>query len=714
MMEGGDKARAEFLSEAQELVETLSRNLLSLEQGRAGGGRVDPEHLNEAFRSVHTLKSLSGLFGDKHMSQLSHRLEDVLDDLRLGRQQLTDAVLDLLFTSVDVYWQILTTSDAQEVRGVQEILERLEKLAPTATAESADLENFEIDQSLLAVLTEYEEHRLLVSVKQGLELFLVRVQFELATLDKALTEIKDRAKPFGEVITYLPAGEAASPDVIELDLLLASGAELSAIQEALANERISVRQIPRQKKATRSVKAPQRTGVPKLARSATQVPREPATPTATAPLSEAAPTEEHAAAEQPPAGAGLLRSVSQTVRVDIHKLDELMNVVGKLAVLRGGLSELTESARSEGHRRLGSQLGQLAHKFERSLRELQSGILEVRMVPLAQVFERLTRIVRKTGRDLNKDVRLVVTGAETEIDKLIVEELSDPLMHIIRNAIDHGIEDAEERQRIGKPAVGTIALNAFQKGNHVVIEAEDDGRGLNSDSLLDRAIALGAIAEHEAKELSRTDALNLVFLPGLSTREKASAVSGRGVGMDVVKTNIAKLGGSIELESEPVIGTKITLTLPLTRAIVTALLVQVADGMFAIPLTSISEVNALEESHIRMIDTTEVLSRRGSSLELCRLRHLFGLASDGEPGRQFVVEVMAGTRHLGLVVDALSGQQDIIIRPLGRSLHAVRGFSGASELADERIALVLDPGALIEEASSGGRDHRGGRYLANG
>jgi two-component system chemotaxis sensor kinase CheA len=407
--------------------------------------------------------------------------------------------------------------------------------------------------------------------------------------------------------------------------------------------------------------------------------------------------------------------VSQTVRVDIHKLDELMNVVGKLAVLRGGLSELTENARSEGHRRLGSQLGQLAHKFERSLRELQSGILEVRMVPLAQVFERLTRIVRKTGRDLNKDVRLVVTGAETEIDKLIVEELSDPLMHIIRNAIDHGIEDAEERQRIGKPAVGTIALNAFQKGNHVVIEAEDDGRGLNSDSLLDRAIALGAIAEHEAKELSRTDALNLVFLPGLSTREKASAVSGRGVGMDVVKTNIAKLGGSIELESEPVIGTKITLTLPLTRAIVTALLVQVADGMVAIPLTSISEVNALEESHIRMIDTTEVLSRRGSSLELCRLRNLFGLDSESEPGRQFVVEVMAGTRHLGLVVDALSGQQDIIIRPLGRSLHAVRGFSGASELADERIALVLDPGALIEEASmSGGRDHRGGRYLANG
>lgn len=709
MTEGGDKARAEFLSEAQELVENLSRNLLSLEQGRAGGGRVDPEHLNEAFRSVHTLKSLSGLFGDKQMSQLSHRLEDVLDDLRLGRQQLSDAVLDLLFTAVDVYWQILTTTEPQEIRGVQEILDRLEKLAPAAATESGDVDQFEIDQSLLAVLTEYEEHRLLVSVKQGLELFLVRVQFDLATLDKALTEVKDKAKPFGEVITYLPAGEAASPDMIELDLLLASGSSLAEIEASLAGQRTSVRQIPKRKKvAARSVKAvAPRTNLPR-ARSATHGPPE----TAALPSANAdAPDEPPGADAAPAGGVGLLRSVSKTVRVDIHKLDELMNVVGKLAVLRGGLTDLTETARSGGHRRLGSQLGQLAHKFERSLRELQSGILEVRMVPLAQVFERLTRIVRKTGRDLNKEVRLVVTGAETEIDKLIVEELSDPLMHIIRNAIDHGIEDAEERQRIGKPSVGTIALNAFQKGNHVVIEAEDDGRGLNSDSLLDRAIQLGAIAEHEAKELSREEALNLVFLPGLSTRERASPVSGRGVGMDVVKTNIAKLGGSIELESEPVIGTKITLTLPLTRAIVTALLVQVGHGMFAIPLTSISEVNALEESHIRMIDTTEVLSRRGSSLELCRLRRLFELSTDTPPARQFVVEVMAGTRHLGLVVDALQGQQDIIIRPLGRSLHSVRGFSGASELADERIALVLDPGALIEEAADS--RERGGRLRAN-
>lgn len=701
MSEGGDKAHSEFLSEAQELIEALSRSLLALEQGRAAG-QPDPEQLNESFRSVHTLKSLAGLFGDKQMSQLSHRLEDLLDDLRLGRQELSDIVLDLLFTSVDVYWQLLKQPDGAPVRGVEEILDRIDKLAPGTGAATGGLEGFEIDSSLLAVLTEYEEHRLLVNAQQGLNLYLLRVHFELATLDKALADIKDKAKPFGEVITYLPAGEAASPELIELDLLLASNADEHQLEETLGTERVSVRQIPRRASSSGAVHGPtSRSSTGSHARSSTKS-------VATTALNTRVPrTGDSSDSLSGPEGAGgLLRSISQTVRVDIHKLDELMNLIGKLAVLRGGLSELTEDARSEGSGRLGSQLSQLSHRFERSLRDLQSGLLEVRMVPLAQVFERLTRVVRQTSKDLGKEVRLVVTGAETEIDKLIVEELSDPLMHIIRNAIDHGVEDAEERERVGKPRAGTIALNAFQKGNHVVIEAEDDGRGLNSDWLLDRAVQLGAVGQHEAKDLSREEALNLVFLPGLSTRGQASAVSGRGVGMDVVKTNIAKLGGSIELESEPIIGTKITLTLPLTRAIVTALLVQVADGMFAIPLTSISEVNALQEGNIRTLDATEVLSRRGASLELCRLRKLFEF-QESPPARQFVVEVMAGPRRLGLVVDGLHGQQDIIIRPLGRSLNAVRGFSGASELADERIALVLDPGSLIEEAASATHRERG-------
>jgi two-component system chemotaxis sensor kinase CheA len=680
----GDKARGEFLSESQELIENLSRNLLALEESRSKGGGIDAEHLNEAFRSVHTLKSLAGLFGDRQMNQLSHRLEDLLDDLRLGRHELTDDTLDLLFTAVDVYWQLLGAQEGTTNSVVGQVLARLEAMGPAAAAPTGELDHFAIDPALLAVLTEYEEHRLVVSIRQGLGLYLVRIQFELATLDKALTEIKERAKPLGEVITYLPAGDADSPEFIRLDLLLATGAQLAALTETLGGPQVEIRPIPR------------RTVLPMLKGSETphHTTALPAVGTSTDVV------QGHPAHQRSLSYAGAqLRSISQTVRVDIRKLDELMNVVGNLALLRSALVNLTDQARSDGHRQLSSELHRLNHSFERRLRELQSRILEVRMVPLSQVFERLTRVVRQTSRDLNKEVRLVVTGAETEIDKLIVEELSDPLMHIIRNAIDHGIEDAEERVRLGKPRSGTIALNAFQKGNHVVIEADDDGRGLNSDALIDRAVKMGAILESEARELSRNEALNLIFLPGLSTRDTASAVSGRGVGMDVVKTNIAKLGGAIELGSEALIGTKITITLPITLAIVAALLVQVSGRVFAVPLTSVSEAITLEEADIRMVDNKEILSLRGVSLQLCRLAELFRLSTSETPTRQFVVVVVAGAKKLGLVVDTLRGQQDVVIKALGASLASVRGFAGASELGDHRIALVLDPGALIEEAS---------------
>jgi two-component system chemotaxis sensor kinase CheA len=684
----GDKARGEFLSESQELIENLSRNLLALEESRAKGG-IDAEHLNEAFRSVHTLKSLAGLFGDRQMNQLSHRLEDLLDDLRLGRHELTDDTLDLLFTAVDVYWQLLGSQEGASTGAVNQVLARLEAMGPAAQTATGELDHFAIDPGLLAVLTEYEEHRLVVSIRQGLGLYLVRIQFELATLDKALTEIKERAKPLGEVITYLPAGDADSPEYIRLDLLLATAAQESVLTSTLGGPQVEIRAIPRRALAPilkTSEAAPQQqqhhtTAMPMVGTNTDLV-------------------QGRAGQARSLSYAGAqLRSISQTVRVDIRKLDDLMNVVGNLALVRSALVNLTEQARADGHRQLSAELHRLNHGFERRLRELQSRILEVRMVPLSQVFERLTRVVRQTSRDLHKEVRLVVTGAETEIDKLIVEELSDPLMHIIRNAIDHGIEDADERVRLGKPRSGTIALNAFQKGNHVVIEADDDGCGLNSDALIDRAVKMGVILESEARELSRNDALNLIFLPGLSTRDTASAVSGRGVGMDVVKTNIAKLGGSVELGSETLIGTKITITLPITLAIVAALLVQVAGRVFAVPLTSVSEAITLNEADIRFVDNKEILSLRGVSLQLCRLGELFRLSRSEIPTRQFVVVVGAGARKLGLVVDTLRGQQDIVIKALGASLAGVRGFAGASELGDQRIALVLDPGALIEETS---------------
>jgi two-component system, chemotaxis family, sensor kinase CheA len=325
------------------------------------------------------------------------------------------------------------------------------------------------------------------------------------------------------------------------------------------------------------------------------------------------------------------------------------------------------------------------------------------MVPLGQVFDRLARVVRQISREVGKEIRLVITGAETEIDKLIVEELSDPLMHMIRNAIDHGIEAGQGRVEVGKPLAGTIALNAFQKGNHVMIEVEDDGRGIDLARLTEKAITLGKLTRSEAEEMSRDEALALIFLPGLSTRESADDVSGRGVGMDIVKTNISKLGGVIDVHSETGIGTKMTITLPITLAIVSALLIQAGQHTLAIPLSSVSEAIAFEEAAVRLVDGREVITLRGQTLPLCRLDRLMALetAPYSASRRRFVVVAALGQRRLGLVVDFLYGQEDIVIKPLGKSLSAVRGFAGATELGDQRVGLVLDAAGLIEEVLAG-------------
>ncbi|MCL2451045.1 MAG: chemotaxis protein CheW, partial [Polyangiaceae bacterium] len=342
--------------------------------------------------------------------------------------------------------------------------------------------------------------------------------------------------------------------------------------------------------------------------------------------------------------------------------------------------------------------------------------LEVRMVPLGQAFDKLARIVRQISREHGKDVTLVVTGAETEIDKLIVEELSDPLMHMIRNAIDHGIERSDDRLRVGKPAFGTIALNAFQKGNRVVVELEDDGAGMNPQAIVTAAIRRGVLSPEEAHEMSPREAFGLVFMPGFTTREVATDLSGRGVGLDVVKTNIAKLGGVVDIASEVGIGTKMTITLPITLAIINVLLVDLCGRLYGVPVTSVEEAIALDEAQVRAVDSRELLTVRGASLPLCRLERLFGIQRNrestpgplsshppttGRGGRDrrgaFVVVVRVADRRLGLVVDDLVGQRDIVIKPLGKSLGSVRGFAGATEIGDQRVALILDVAALVDE-----------------
>jgi len=717
--DGVDKARDEFFSEAQELVDGLGRDLLALDDGLKKN-QFDPELINDVFRGVHTLKGLSGLFGATRMSGLSHQLEDALDDLRLGRVELTASVLDLLFQAVSIYTRLLVAEKGDATEPTEEVDELLAALGQVSGQRSGgaatSVAQYDLDPGLFGVLTEYEEHRLRTTIAQGLNLYRIRVRFSLATIDSALDDIKASARPHGEIITYLPTGAGADAETIELEILMASAEALAPLQRAIASANVVVEEVPRRasSSARPSLLAPRP--------AAARIPEEfGATSRAGAPMvggvsSEAGPAKPLPGPVRVPttrgsAGAEVsLRSISQTVRVDIRKLDRLMTIVGELAIVKTAIAKLTDRARSQttGPREMASELQRLNRAFERGLAQMQGGILEVRMVPLGQAFDKLARIIRQISREHAKEVHLVVTGAETEIDKLIVEELSDPLMHMIRNAIDHGIESREDRLRVGKPLVGTIALNAFQKGNHVVLEIEDDGAGMDAKAITEAAVRRGMVSEEEAKALTAREVFAFVFMPGFTTKQVATDLSGRGVGLDVVKTNIAKLGGVVDIASDVGIGTKMTITLPITLAIINVLLVEICDQLFAVPLANVDEAIMLDESQVRSIELREVLSVRGASLPICRLARLFGLRRERRTGRAFVVIAQVGDRRLGLVVDELVGQQDIVIKPLGKSLESARGFSGATELGDQRVALIFDVAGLIEEVLAPGET----RFLA--
>jgi len=320
------------------------------------------------------------------------------------------------------------------------------------------------------------------------------------------------------------------------------------------------------------------------------------------------------------------------------------------------------------------------------------------MVPLSQVFDRLARLVRKISRSLGKNIHFVISGADTEVDKLIIEELSDPLMHIVRNAIDHGIESQEKRMQAGKPDSGTVAVTAYQKGNHVMIEVEDDGAGIKADRLLQVAVERGLLEDEQIETLPANEVVNLIFLPGISTTESTTEISGRGVGMDVVKTNIAALGGLVEVQSEEGIGTKFSITLPVTLAIIPTLLVIVARRTYAVPLNTVAEALLVEQEEIRSVLGTETITLRGETLPLCRLTDFFGVVRDAPPkGESCIVVTSLGQRRLGLEVDALVGQQDVVIKTMGQTLKDANCFSGATDIGEERLALVLDTAAIIEE-----------------
>ena len=711
MADRSQKALSDFVSEAQETIDALGKGLMRLD---GHGEEPEPDLVNSVFRAAHTLKGLSSMFGVERMARLAHALEDLLDDVRMGRRQLDRPVLDLLLEAPEVFSRII----AEEASGAPpgsldaagKLTERLRAGEHQAAASAEDpLDAVALGPEVRQVLTEYEEHRLRANVLKGLGLFRVRVAFELASFDAELSVLNGRLKAIGEVISTLPSSDARDPSTIAFELLLATGEGHASVVLEAGPEAV-VEPVARLRPIAPS--APPRPATPPPAAT-------PAAPTHATTLADL-PSPPGASLVSPPApgpaaphaevDTGSLRSASQAVRVDIRKLDRLMNVVGELVLVKSSLLAVAERLKAEGGDPvLAAELHRANRSLERKLDELQSGILEVRMVPLDQVFDKLTRMVRKLAREVGKEVEFEVSGGDVELDKLIVEELSDPLMHLIRNAIDHAVEPPEVRARLGKARAGRVTLAAAQRGNHVRIVVEDDGVGIDEERVREVALARGLAGPEALASMGRRELLNLIFVPGFSTARQVTSLSGRGVGMDVVKNNIGALSGIIDLQTERGKGTRFEITLPVTLAIIRALVVSVAGRIYAVPLNSVLEILEVRARELRTLSTREVISLRGSTLPITRLARHFSLTDDRQPEPFFVVVVGLAQERLGIAVDDLVGQQDIVVKPLGRVLQGVRGIAGATDLGNRRTVLVLDVGAIIEDvvAGDGGREATG-------
>ncbi len=712
------KALADFISEAQEIVEALDRGLGRLED-TCHDGEADLEAVNAVFRAAHSLKGLAAMFGVERMTTLAHALEDRLDDVRMGRRTLDQATLGMLVAAPALFERIVAEEASQKAAAtIEEVGELAAKLRGSGCAAgAADVASeFALDDAVRAVLTEYEEHRLHANLMKGVHLYRVRVSFDLATFDTGLDELKKRLKPAGEVISTLPTSEVCDPSAISFDVLLGSAEPLERVRDAAGPSAV-VDEIPRRQArgAAATPVAPPSPGAltgakaealpgaaPMDAPEAVRVAPSHAPPAAPGTVSRPPATSGPPPGAPPAADDATLRSISQAVRVDIHKLDRLMNLVGELVLVKTSLLGIAERLRSgDESTTLGLELHRESRSLERKLNELQGGILEVRMVPLGQIFDKLSRMVRKLARGLGKQVELEVQGSDVELDKLIVENLSDPLMHLIRNALDHAIEPPDLRLRVGKPPAGKITLSASQMGSHVLVSVADDGAGIDEKLIREAAVQHFFSSAEAVAQLSRRDALNLIFLPGFSTAKQITAISGRGVGLDVVKNNIAAVSGIIDLRTEPGKGTCFEITLPVTLAIIRALAVSAAGRTYALPLNSVLEIVTVESSELRTIELREVISLRGSTLPLMRLGRFFGSAAGPPPGPLFVVVVGLAQERLGLAVDGLLGQQDVVVKPLGSALAGVRGISGVTDLGNRRTILVLDVGAIIEEVLHG-------------
>lgn len=664
-----------FLDESTENLQNLNDLLLSLEKSRSDDGCV-----NEIFRIAHTLKGMSSTMGFEVMAHLTHAMEDMLDLVRKGQFTLRDEDISLLFKCLDAL-----TAMIEAVRGggddrtpEGESLPKALHARISAVGESEkSVKSGEEEKR--AVMSDQEREWVLEAKEQGMDVYEIRVALDPSCMLKAARAymVVSRAGELGEIIRTVPPVEELEKEAFDerFMLCMATHEPMEKVQQALSN--ISeVRTVEMAKLRGQQAMKPA---------SDSQSPPGPVR------IEEAdgGPEDRDTGAETARAQATeAVKRTGRTVRVDIGRLDKLMNLVGELVIGRARIERLAMEAKLKAFEEPLSQLGRISG-------EIQELVTKLRMVPVSFVFDRFPRLVRDLSKNMGKEVRLTIEGKETELDRTVIDEIGDPMVHLIRNCLDHGIERPDDRKRAGKIREGEVYIAAYQEGNGVIIEVRDDGKGIDPAKVRNKALEKGVINRDEAQSMTDEELIRLVLLPGFSTAEEVTDLSGRGVGMDAVKSKVESLGGQFQIESKVGEGTRVLIRLPLTLAIVLALLIRVGDETYAISLENVEETLLVNKDDIKYVHGTPVTNVRGEILSLKDLAGVLGTEVNRETIEEHpVVVVRSGRSRIGFIVDELVGQQEIVIKPLGKLLAKVRGMAGATILGDGNVALILDVASL--------------------
>jgi two-component system chemotaxis sensor kinase CheA len=661
-IEAEDEILQDFLVEAGEILEQLGEQLVELER-RA----TDGDLLNAVFRGFHTIKGGASFLGLDPLVELCHAAEDVFNVLRQGERTVDADLMDAVLQGLDVVTGMFETLRGREMPSPADpaLVGRLRGLATPGEAPSAPLAQASSPPEAVAAAPGADE--------------ITDAEFEVL-----LDALEEKRQPPGDGPTPADAGPKAAGDEMGDD-------EFERLLDELHGQgRGPVSAGPADAPAAAAQGASVSAGEATMGAPGTPAPQAVEAPAA-APAAHPEPqaAEVSGASAQRAATAG-----ETTVRVDTGILDSIMNMVGELVLVRNRLVTLEQNSGARGDEESAKAVAHL----DLVTANLQNEVMKTRMQPIKKVFGRFPRVVRDLARSLEKEVSLELRGEETDLDKNLVDALADPLVHLVRNAVDHGIEPPEERAAAGKPRVGTVTLSARQEGDQILLTIEDDGKGMDPERLREKAVEKGIMDAEAAARLDRGDCFDLIFAPGFSTKAEISDVSGRGVGMDVVKTRISALNGTIRVESEPGTGTRIAMKVPLTLAILPTLMVILGKQIFALPLVNVSEIFNLDLSRTNMVDGRRVVVVRDKPLPLFFLAQWLvdGALPDYREREAFVVVVGVGTQRFGFVVDQLIGQEEVVIKPLGALLHGTAGLAGATITGDGRIALILDVPSLMQ------------------